>query len=80
MSVSRKREDVQARHELIQRLRRRPRFTLQAIAAAVGLTDHSSVWWHLKGDCRCLADRTFPLAEDEGCLHDWKCTKCRANG
>jgi len=80
VTVSRKREDVQARHQEIQRLRRKPRYTLSAIAKEVGLKDHSSVWWHLRGDCRCFTDRTFPLAKDEGCPHDWKCTKCGAHG
>ncbi|KKL91002.1 hypothetical protein LCGC14_1899090, partial [marine sediment metagenome] len=49
MTVSRKREDVQARHQEIQRLRRQPRFTLGQIALAVGLADHSSVLHHLNG-------------------------------
>ena len=77
MTVSRKREDVQARHQEIQRLRRKPRYTLQAIAAAVGLKDHSSVWWHLNGDCRCLIERAkYPQDEH---VHVWKC-KCGARG
>ena len=78
-ALSRRREDVQARHQEIQRLRRKPRFTLKAIAAAVGLTDHSSVWWHLSGLCTCLADRGEPLGQDEPHAHEWKCS-CGARG
>ncbi len=56
--LSRKREDVQARHQEIQRLRRQPRFTLKAIAAEVGLKDHSSVLYHLNGMCWCETEWT----------------------
>ncbi len=72
MTVSRKREDVQARHQEIQRLRRQPRYTLSAIAKEVGLKDHSSVWWHLGGDCRCEGT-------NEQHVHVWKC-ECGARG
>ena len=72
MTVSRKREDVQARHQEIHRLRRKPRFTLKAIAAEVGLTDHSSVWWHLSGLCRCEGT-------NEPHTHVWEC-ECGARG
>jgi hypothetical protein len=79
LTVSRKREDVQARHQEIQRLRRKPRYSLPAIARAVGLADHSTVLYHLNGSCRCLMDRTFPLAKDEKHHHVWKC-ECGARG
>ena len=72
MTVSRKREDVQARHQEIQRLRQVPRFTLTAIADAVGLKGHTSVWWHLSGLCRCEGT-------NERHVHVWKC-KCGARG
>ncbi len=80
MTVSRKREDVQARHQEIQRLRRKPRYTLQAIAAAVGLKDHSSVWWHLNGDCTCLMQTNceWVTSKNEH-THVWKC-ECGARG
>ncbi len=78
--LSRKREDVQARHQEIQRLRRKLRFTMKAIAVEVGLKNHTSVWWHLSGLCRCPTDRTFPLLEDEGHAHVFVCTKCGAHG
>ena len=70
--LSRKREDVQARHQEIQRLRRKPRFTLQAIAEEVGLTNHASVWWHLSGLCRCEGT-------NERHVHVWRCA-CGARG
>ena len=79
MRVSRRREDVQARQQEIQRLRRRPRFTLGAIATLVGLGSHTSVLHHLDGSCACPANKAFPL-KDEGCRHVWECTKCGANG
>ena len=72
--LSRKREDVQARHQEIQRLRRKPLFTLDAIAAEVGLKDHSSVLYHISGGCRCDG------VPHEGCTHIWKCRKCGASG
>ena len=79
--LSRKREDVQKRHELIQRLRRQPRFTLGQIALAVGLADHSSVLHHLNGSCACRLVRTFPLfVKQVGCEHDWRCRRCGARG
>ena len=71
LSVSRKREHVQARHQEIQRLRRKPRFTLKAIAEAVGLEDHSSVWWHLSGNCGCLTERVRYGGDEHA--HVWKC-------
>ncbi len=49
--LSRTREDVQQRHQEIQRLR--PSLTLKEIALAVGLRDHTSVLYHLNGKCRC---------------------------
>ena len=78
--LSRKREDVQQRHQEIQRLRRKPRFTLKAIAEEVGLTDHSSVWWHLRGNCTCLTltNCEWVTAKDEH-VHVWKCA-CGASG
>jgi D-alanyl-D-alanine dipeptidase len=80
LTVSRKREDVQARHQEIQRLRRKPRFTLKAIAAAVGLTDHTTVWWHLSGNCTCLTRTNIEWVRgDEQHTHVWKC-KCGARG
>lgn len=78
--MSRKREDVQARHQEIQRLRRKPRYTLKAIAAEVGLTDHSSVWWHLSGLCTCLKRTNIEWVRgDEQHVHVWKCA-CGAHG
>ena len=70
--LSRKREDVQARHQEIQRLRRKPRFTLSAIADAVGLKCHTSVLYHLYGICRCEGT-------NEQHVHVWKCA-CGAHG
>jgi hypothetical protein len=78
--LRRKREDVQQRHQEIHRLRRRPRHTLKAIAAAVGFADHTSVLHHLDGSCRCPANKAYPLMPSEGCDHGWKCTKCGASG
>ncbi len=74
MSVSRWREDVQDRHREIERLRRKPLFTLNAIALEVGLKDHSSVLHHLNGRCRCESE------PDDGCDHDWRCHKCGERG
>ncbi len=76
--MSRRREDVQARHQEIQRLRKRHLFTLEEIAVEVGLADHTSVLHHLNGACRCFE---LPLkivqAPHE---HIMKCTKCGAHG
>lgn len=52
--LSRRREDVQSRHEKIHWLKRqRWHMTLKEIAKAVGLADHSSVLYHLDGKCWC---------------------------
>lgn len=54
LSRPRSPENVQARHVEIVRLRRE-RLLLKQIAVAVGLKDHSSVLYHLSGECRCVS-------------------------
>lgn len=45
---------VRERHRLIFALREaNPIWPLKALALATGLKDHSSVLYHLSGDCRC---------------------------
>ena len=72
--LSRKREDVQSRHLEIHWLRRQPRYTLKEIAEAVGLKDHTTVLYHLNGNCKCGGK------SGSACNHAWKCTKCGAHG
>lgn len=81
MAVSRRREDVQARHQEIQRLRQKPRFTLKAIAEEVGLADHTTVWWHLNGNCTCLTLTNVEWTKESQNehVHVWKC-ECGASG
>ncbi len=76
--LSRTREAVQQRHQEIQRLRHKPRFTLGAIAVEVGLRDHTSVLHHLNGACRCFE---LPISITQTPHeHIWKCTTCGVPG
>ena len=70
LQVSRAREQVQARHIRMVELRNGMKMTLKQIAAAVGLTNHSTVSHHLSGACVC--------GMKADCEHEWQlsCRHC----